>query len=49
MVLGFIGGMYHLINHSLFKTTLFLGAGACGSVPAIAISKSWAGWAKKCR
>ena len=28
MVLGFIGGMYHLINHSLFKTTLFLGAGA---------------------
>ncbi|UMX66578.1 hypothetical protein MJ560_22135 [Klebsiella pneumoniae] len=26
--LGFIGGMYHLINHSLFKTTLFLGAGA---------------------
>ncbi|STW12704.1 formate hydrogenlyase subunit 3 [Klebsiella pneumoniae subsp. rhinoscleromatis] len=20
MVLGFIGGMYHLINHSLFKT-----------------------------
>ncbi|MGS3450739.1 formate hydrogenlyase subunit 3 [Klebsiella electrica] len=28
MALGFIGGMYHLINHSLFKTTLFLGAGA---------------------
>ena len=28
MVLGFIGGMYHLINHSVFKTTLFLGAGA---------------------
>ncbi|WP_426617439.1 formate hydrogenlyase subunit 3 [Raoultella sp. R2A007] len=28
MLLGFIGGMYHLINHSLFKTTLFLGAGA---------------------
>ncbi|MEL4015892.1 formate hydrogenlyase subunit 3 [Dryocola clanedunensis] len=26
--LGFIGGLYHLINHSLFKTTLFLGAGA---------------------
>ncbi|HHG8772805.1 TPA: formate hydrogenlyase subunit 3 [Raoultella planticola] len=28
MALGFIGGMYHLINHGLFKTTLFLGAGA---------------------
>lgn len=26
--LGFVGGLYHLINHSLFKTTLFLGAGA---------------------
>lgn len=24
---GFIGGLYHLINHSLFKSTLFLGAG----------------------
>lgn len=27
-VLGFTGGLYHLVNHSLFKTTLFLGAGA---------------------
>lgn len=26
--LGMIGGLYHLFNHSLFKTTLFLGAGA---------------------
>ena len=25
---GFIGGLYHLINHSLFKSTLFLGAGS---------------------
>ncbi len=28
MVLGMVGGLYHMINHSLFKTTLFLGAGA---------------------
>ncbi|MBK4716500.1 MULTISPECIES: formate hydrogenlyase subunit 3 [Tenebrionibacter/Tenebrionicola group] len=26
--LGMAGGLYHLFNHSLFKTTLFLGAGA---------------------
>ncbi len=26
--LGIVGGLYHLFNHSLFKTTLFLGAGA---------------------
>lgn len=26
--LGLAGGLYHLINHTLFKTTLFLGAGA---------------------
>lgn len=26
--LGMVGGLYHLFNHSLFKTTLFLGAGA---------------------
>ncbi|QPJ99648.1 formate hydrogenlyase subunit 3 [Enterobacter mori] len=25
---GFIGGLYHLVNHSLFKSTLFLGAGS---------------------
>ena len=25
---GFVGGLYHLINHSLFKSTLFLGAGS---------------------
>lgn len=28
MALGMMGGLYHLFNHSLFKTTLFLGAGA---------------------
>ena len=28
IALGLTGGLYHLINHSLFKTTLFLGAGA---------------------
>lgn len=28
VALGMIGGLYHLFNHSLFKTTLFLGAGA---------------------
>ncbi len=28
VALGLVGGMYHLFNHSLFKTTLFLGAGA---------------------
>ena len=28
VALGLVGGLYHLLNHSLFKTTLFLGAGA---------------------
>lgn len=28
IALGMTGGLYHLFNHSLFKTTLFLGAGA---------------------
>ncbi len=28
IALGFTGGLYHLISHGLFKTTLFLGAGA---------------------
>ncbi|GDX07027.1 formate hydrogenlyase subunit 3 [Buttiauxella sp. A111] len=28
IALGMIGGLYHLFNHSVFKTTLFLGAGA---------------------
>ena len=28
IALGMTGGLYHLVNHSLFKTTLFLGAGA---------------------
>lgn len=28
VALGFTGGLYHLVNHGLFKTALFLGAGA---------------------
>ena len=28
IALGMTGGLYHLINHSLFKSTLFLGAGS---------------------
>nr|WP_318383743.1 formate hydrogenlyase subunit 3 [uncultured Enterobacter sp.] len=28
VALGLTGGLYHLINHSLFKSTLFLGAGS---------------------
>lgn len=28
IALGLTGGLYHLFNHSLFKSTLFLGAGA---------------------
>lgn len=28
VALGMVGGLYHLFNHSLFKTTLLLGAGA---------------------
>ena len=28
VALGMTGGLYHLINHSLFKSTLFLGAGS---------------------
>ena len=27
IALGLVGGLYHLINHSLFKSVLFLGAG----------------------
>lgn len=40
IALGLVGGLYHLLNHSLFKSVLFLGAGASGSVPVIAISKT---------
>ncbi|XNM52041.1 proton-conducting transporter membrane subunit [Escherichia coli] len=28
IALGLVGGLYHLINHSLFKSVLFLGAGS---------------------
>lgn len=28
IALGMVGGLYHLLNHTLFKTTLFLGAGS---------------------
>jgi formate hydrogenlyase subunit 3 len=28
IALGFTGGLYHLVSHGLFKSTLFLGAGA---------------------
>ena len=28
IALGLTGGLFHLVNHSLFKSTLFLGAGA---------------------
>ncbi|EMH4163608.1 formate hydrogenlyase subunit 3 [Pluralibacter gergoviae] len=28
IALGTVGGLYHLLNHTLFKTTLFLGAGS---------------------
>lgn len=28
IALGMVGGLYHLLSHSLFKTTLLLGAGA---------------------
>ncbi|XNM68727.1 proton-conducting transporter membrane subunit [Escherichia coli] len=42
VALGLTGGLYHLLNHSLFKTTLFLGAAPSGSLPATATSRSWA-------
>lgn len=28
IALGTVGGLYHLLNHSLFKSVLFLGAGS---------------------
>lgn len=28
IALGLVGGLYHLLNHSLFKSVLFLGAGS---------------------
>lgn len=28
MITAFVGGLYHLLNHSLFKSVLFLGAGS---------------------
>ncbi|XPE44930.1 proton-conducting transporter membrane subunit [Shigella flexneri] len=40
IALGLVGGLYHLLNHSLFKSVLFLGAGSVGPVPVIAISKN---------
>ena len=49
IALGLVGGLYHLLNHSLFKSVLFLGAGASGSVPVIAISKNSVVLARKCR
>lgn len=49
IALGTVGGLYHLLNHSLFKSVLFLGAGASGSVPVIAISKNSVVLARKCR
>ncbi len=39
----------HLLNHSLFKSVLFLGAGSVCSVPVIAISKNSVVLARKCR
>ena len=49
IALGLVGGLYHLLNHSLFKSVLFLGRGASGSVPVIAISKNSVVLARKCR
>ncbi len=49
IALGLTGGLYHLVNHSLFKSVLFLGREASGSVPVIAISKNWAVLANGCR
>ena len=32
--LGFTGGLLHVVNHALFKSLLFLGAGSCCTPPA---------------
>jgi formate hydrogenlyase subunit 3 len=46
---GFIGGLYHLSTTACLKARCSSARAASGSAPAIAISKSWAGLAKKCR
>lgn len=49
IALGLVGGLYHLLNHSLFKSVLFLGAGSVWFRTVIAISKNSVVLARKCR
>lgn len=49
IALGLTGGLYHLINHSLFKTTLFLAPGRYGSARATAILRNSVVWVNACR
>lgn len=49
VALGLVGGLYHLLNHSLFKTTCSSARVRSGSVPATATSRSWAGLVNACR
>lgn len=49
IALGLTGGLYHLVNHSLFKSVLFWAQAASGSVPVIVISKNWAVSVNVCR
>lgn len=44
IALGLTGGLYHLLNHSLFKACCFWARAASGSVPVIAISKTGRYW-----
>ena len=44
-VLGFTGGILHVLNHALFKGLLFLGAGAVAASTGLA---KWIAWAGSC-
>jgi len=41
-LLGFGGGLLHVLNHALFKGLLFLGPGPCCTAPGRARSTIWA-------
>ena len=42
--LGLVGGLYHLVNHAMFKSLLFLNAGAVEYATGTRkLYRSWAG------
>ena len=46
---GVIGGLFHMLNHALYKSGLFLTGGAWRSRPARRTCRSSAGWRRGCR